>query len=131
VAEDAVARLRELGVVPELLALLPDDLPFVLKPSRGTRGNLPPVAGSATSTAALYVGRTCLWVALDPEDAQRYSALTGVRIAAPRGNVTTWRLIVHAEDARRPDAARTLREAVALAVRRSLDRPSRGAPRRP
>lgn len=117
---DAVTTLLNLGVAPDLLALLPDDHPFVLKESQGASGNLPPISGSHHSPAALYVDKTCFWVALDPDDARRYSDLSDVKIAEPSGNQTTWRLIVHADDAKRAEAVPHLREAVALAISRSL-----------
>lgn len=117
---NAATTLRDLGVDPDLLALLPDHLPFVLKESQGSSGNLPPISGSHQSPAALYVDKTCFWVALDPEDARRYSHLSGVKVAEPSGNQTTWRLIVHPSDTQRAGAAAHLREAVGLSIGRSV-----------
>lgn len=121
---DATATMRGLGVAPDLLALLPDDVPFVLKDSQGasTSDSWPLVSGSHHSPAVLYVDKTCFWIALDPDDARRYRDLTGARIAEPKGNRTTWHLIVHPSDAQRAGAAQHLREAVKLAITRSLPR---------
>ena len=117
---DALSTLRSLGVAPGLLDLLPSDVPFVLKESQGASGNLPPVSSSHHSPAAVYVDKTCFWVALHPDDARRYSDLSDVKIAEPSGNQTTWRLIVHAHDTKRAEAVPHLRKAVALAINRSL-----------
>ncbi len=122
--EDAVAKLLELGVAPALVGLLPDEVPFVLKESQGKRENLPPISARHDCEAALYVDRSCLWVALDPEDARRYEGLTGSKIAEPGDNKTTWRLIVHPEGVQQPDAVRHLREAVVSAITRSSKRPA-------
>ena len=121
--DQARATLRDLGVAPGLVSLLPDDVPFVLKDSRGTGDNLPTVAAGHDCQAALYLARTRIWVALDPDDAERYSRLTGCSVAAPR-NRTTCRLIVRATTLDGGDRVRHLRDAVALAVRRSHDRPA-------
>ena len=114
--EESVTALRDLGVSPDLLALLPDEVPFVLKDSQGAKGNLPLIAASQHSPAALHVGKTSMMAALDPEDARRYRDLTGVKVPEPDGNQSTWRLIIHPADAQAAGAASILREAIAASI---------------
>lgn len=122
--EEAVSSLTSLHVAVDLLALLPHDVPFVLKESQGEKGNLPPISASHHTEAAVYVARNCFWLRLDPADARRYSDLTGVKITDPRGNKTTWCLMVHPGEARQPTVKPHLCEATSQAIRRSLDRPA-------
>lgn len=118
--ENAILALKEAGLLSDLLGLLPTDVPFDVKTSQGDGGFSLPLSGSHHSPAAMYVDRNCLWVALDPDVARRFSDLTGVKIADPSGNLRTWRLVVHSVDARRPEAAPHLREAVKQSLARSL-----------
>lgn len=69
----------------------------------------------------MYVDRSRLYIALDPAEAQRIVALTGVAVAGNH-NPTTWRLRVSPADAARSTAVSHLREAISLSLTRSRDR---------
>lgn len=120
---DLVGALRGINCHEALIDLI-RDLPMstpraVLRPTEGNDESYN-VLGGPDCEAAMYVDRTRLYIALDPADAHRVAALTGVAVAGK--NPTTWRLRVSPADAARAAAVRHLRDAVSLSLTRSRER---------
>lgn len=116
------AQIRELqgfGCDQPLLDTIGEALegtPVVVERSGG-QGLFYKVLGAADAEAGLYVDPSRMHIALDPQDAARLCALTGLSVI--KANPTTQRVRVHTHDLTDPTVRQHVTEAVALAVEQS------------
>ena len=121
--EAAQEALRAFGCDEALVALLTGlepEVPVFVKSDKGSTEFVPVAAGPA-DVAALYCERRIFYVALDPERAQHFVALTQARIA--EANSTTWRIAVPAHAAGVTALGRHFTEAIGEALLRSARSP--------